>query len=432
MKQIFNLMLVAIFITPLVLNAQTEEKKDFGIKFSGFAKTDFMYDSRQNTSIREGHFLLYPLDVNRGTGDGNDLNDVPNFNILSIQTRLVGKITGPDACGAKTSGVIEADFFGNEVATFIDNNGFRLRHAYGKLNWEKTEILFGQFWHPMFVTGCFPGTISFNTGAPFQPFSRNPQIRLTHKLGGLSILLAAQSQRDFTSIGGSTVLRNSGIPDMQFQLHFGSKNEEAGTELLAGAGAGYKIIKPTLFTTASTLTYKTNETLGSASFIGFFKYKMPMLTIKLEGVYGQNMADMVMLGGYAVHETIDPLKNTVSYVNFNTLSVWADIHTNGKKFQTGVFAGYTENKGTDDIIQGSTFARGANIKSVMRVSPRMVFIRGNFQFATEFEYTSADYQKANPAGTTAYEIAGVDSNGDILNTGTVANLRVLFSAIYSF
>ena len=96
--------------------------------------------------------------------------------MLSVQTRLVGKITGPDAFGAKTSGYIEAEFFGTSDA---DVNGFRLRHAYVKLNWTTTELLIGQFWHPMFITESFPEVVSFNTGAPFQPFNRSPQIRVT-------------------------------------------------------------------------------------------------------------------------------------------------------------------------------------------------------------------------------------------------------------
>ena len=59
--------------------------------------------------------------------DMNDLNANPSFHILNIQTRLRGDITGPDAFGAKTSGAIEAEFFGTSES---DLNGFRLRHAY--------------------------------------------------------------------------------------------------------------------------------------------------------------------------------------------------------------------------------------------------------------------------------------------------------------
>jgi len=40
----------------LVSHAQDQPK--FGIDFSGFVKTDLIWDSRQTVAIREGHFLL--------------------------------------------------------------------------------------------------------------------------------------------------------------------------------------------------------------------------------------------------------------------------------------------------------------------------------------------------------------------------------------
>ena len=54
---------LSLFIT---LSATAQDKKEepqFGIKFSGFVKTDIFYDTRQSSAsngIREGHFYLYP------------------------------------------------------------------------------------------------------------------------------------------------------------------------------------------------------------------------------------------------------------------------------------------------------------------------------------------------------------------------------------
>ncbi|OFX17340.1 MAG: hypothetical protein A2033_16660 [Bacteroidetes bacterium GWA2_31_9] len=419
-----KIILSLIVFLPLFINAQ--EKKEnpvYGITFSGFVKNDVFFDNRQTVTIREGHFLLYPdnekLDV-----DGKDINAKPTLNMLAIQSRLTGKITGPDAFGAKTSGMIEADFFGNEGKDFADVNGFRIRHAFVKLNWKTTELLFGQYWHPMFQTGCFPGVISFNTGVPFQPFSRNPQIRLTKKVGKLSLMLAAIEQRDFTSSGGSVVLRNSAIPDMQFQLTYGTKNDSAKTEFLVGAGVGYKTIVPRLFsetkdTANKTISHKVNEKVSSLSASVFMKFKLPILTVKVEGVYGQNMYDLVMLGGYAVSGISDSSKMSYDYTTLNTASGWLDIHSNGTKFQIGLFGGYAMNLGTTDEIKGAVSSRGSNIKYVYRAAPRFVFISGKTQFATEIEYTTAAY------GTS-------DNKGIVSKTKDISNLRVLFSAIYNF
>ena len=207
--------LLIIMLLPLTGFSQIEKKK-FGIKFSGFVKNDIIYDTRQTINAREGHFLLYPekpeLDV-----FGKDINDSPNFNMLSIQTRLHADIYGPDAFGAKTSGAFEGEFFGHSNA---DINGFRLRHAFIKFNWTNSELLFGQYWNPFFITSCYASTVSFNTGAPFQPFSRNPQVRFTQKLGSFQFIGAALAQRDFTSPGGSSSQRNAVLPNLNAQIHY--------------------------------------------------------------------------------------------------------------------------------------------------------------------------------------------------------------------
>ena len=82
--------------------------------------------------------------------------------------------------GRRRLDFIEGEFFGTSDA---DVSGFRVRHAFLKLDWQSSSLLIGQFWHPMFVVEMFPGVVSFNTGAPFQPFARNPQIRFTHSFG---------------------------------------------------------------------------------------------------------------------------------------------------------------------------------------------------------------------------------------------------------
>lgn len=218
-----KVLILIIGIIPLLAHAQEEQK--FGIKFSGFVKSDIFYDSRATVNVREGHFLLYPVNEMKNDA-GEDLYAESSFNMMSIQSRLNGTITGPDAMGAKTSGVIEGEFFGtsnNEL------NGFRLRHALVKLDWTKTQLLVGQFWHPMFNTKCFPGTVSFNTGAPFEPFSRNPQVRVTRKFGNFYAALTALTQRDFVSTGPegpSTIyLRNAVVPALNLRLEYLTRNE---------------------------------------------------------------------------------------------------------------------------------------------------------------------------------------------------------------
>jgi hypothetical protein len=411
------------------LSAQESEKK-FGIKFSGFVKSDFYFDSRQTVSAREGHFLLWPSAENLDA-NGVDINDESSFNFLSIQSRLKGAITGPDAFGAKTSGLIEGDFF----AQANDNiNLFRLRHAFVKLNWEKTELLAGQYWNPLFVTGCFPGTISFNTGTPLQSFARNPQLRLTQKFGDLKIIIAALAQRDYTSRGpnpsnnaatlvSSQFLRNSSIPDMHFQIHYAINNMEQGSVMLFGAGLAYKTIVPRLFSVVGVNTYAVNEEVSGLTAIAFTKFTFKPITLKLQGRYGENIADLLSISGFAVQDIINSTSGELSYTPLKNMSFWGEIHSNGKKVQVGVFGGYLKNQGTKEEMSNasnSIYGLATNIQSLIRVAPRFVFISNKTKLACEVEYTSAAYGSN-------YDTFYVPAT-----TNSVANLRVLMSAIYSF
>ncbi len=411
MKKILLLLVMAYLPGLFLLKAQEEEKK-FGIAFSGFVKNDFILDSRQIVAAREGHFLLYPANENLDP-EGNDINAQSTFNYLTIQSRLTGKITGPDAFGAKTSGMIEGAFFGQSE---ININSFRLRHAFVKLNWSTTEVLMGQYWHIMFNTDCFPGTVSFNTGVPFQFFSRNPQIRITQNLGVIKLTGTVATQIDFVSPGGSQTLRNALLPDLGGQLSFtGSEN------FLGGLTAGYKQLRPRLETETG---YQTKSIVSGFTGQAFAKIVTEPLTFKLEFIYAQNGFDGLMLGGYAVQEITDPVRDKRTYTTIDAMSVWAEIHTNKPKWQVGLFAGYTKNMGSPNEIQElnlyGNYVRGGNIGFVYRISPRFVYNSGKVRAAFELEHTGAAYGDS------------VDSKAIVQNTKVVANNRVLVAVFYFF
>ncbi|MCP5064084.1 MAG: hypothetical protein GY936_16715 [Ignavibacteriae bacterium] len=399
-----NLILfISVFAIAITSFAQTN---NWGTDFSGFVKVDYMLDSRQTVAAREGHFLLYPknesLDVN-----GEDIYAVPSFNALAIQSRLRGTITAPDIFGAKTVGVIEGAFFGQ---TNDDVNGFRLRHAFVKLSWKTSSLLFGQSWHPMFITEVFPGTVSFNTGVPFQPFSRNPQIRYVKSFSNFSINLTIASQRDFASTGpsgpSSTYLRNALVPI----LHFGLKHKTKS--FVVGGGANYVSLLPQLVTANN---YKSENTITSLSFMSYAKIVAGDFTWKVEAVKGQNNYDLLMISGYAVSK-IDPVTGLEEYTNLNTISLWTEF-IYGTKIQYALFAGYTQNQGTDNTVVGAKYARGFNMDNVLRVSPRIVYTVGKIKLATEVEYTESAY------GTN-------DNYLKVSDTKSISNIRLLVSVIY--
>jgi len=420
MRKLVVLFISLLTITPL--GAQDQPK--FGIQWSGFVKNDFFFDSRQTVAAREGYFLLWPSPVNTDLG-GEDINARPNFNILSLQSRLKASISGPDAFGAHTSGVIETDFF----AQADDNiNLLRLRHAYVKFDWTKLEILAGQYWNPLFVTDCFPGTVSFNTGTPLQSFARNPQLRMTWKLSNLRLTAAALSQRDYASRGedgvSTSYLRNAGIPDMHLQAVYSSVDPESSTGFIAGTGIAYKVIIPRLESSFGPISmYKVNEKVGGMTAIAFLKLITVPLTVKAQVRYGENISDVLAISGFAVKDVVDITTGEQSYTPLKSMTFWGEVHTNGSKVQAGIFGGFSSNMGTKDAMSGpgnDVYGLGQNIRFLYRLSPRIMINSGKTRLALELEYTSASYGSD-------YDINYIPDN-----TSTVNNLRALLAVYYFF
>ncbi|MBO0947175.1 hypothetical protein [Fibrella forsythiae] len=389
------------------------------VKIYGFVRNDFSWDSRQTVNLREASVDLWPKDQQLDAA-GKDINAVANLNMLGINSRLGVSFNGPDAWGAKTSGILEMEWFGPSDAAV---GGVRLRHAWAKLDWAKTQLAFGQYWHPLFVPECFPGVLNFNTGIPFQPFNRSPQIRMTNMIGkDMYLITAVIAQRDFTSSGingsSSEYVRNSSIPNIHAQLQLKKSN------VLAGVAVDYKVIRPRLSTGAGATLAASDALVGSSAIMGYLKLVGRKTTMKLEAVSGSNMTDHVMLGGYLAYGT--PAAPTVesSYKPTEITSVWGEIHGNGKTVVPGLFVGYCKNGGTSANAIAA-YGRGigltgrTGLDNLIRVAPRLEFIAGKFKIGAEYEYTAA-----------AFGTSTTDSK--VINTETIVNSRLLFLTVFSF
>jgi hypothetical protein len=395
-------------------NAQEPEPAVPVVKLSGYVKSDVFYDTRQVVSAREGHLLLFPAAM-QSDAEGKDINARGGFNMLPIQSNLSVNVSGATIMGASVSACVEGDFFGQAN---VNINLFRLRHAYVKMKWNKTEILAGQYWHPLFVTSAYPGTVSFNTGAPLQPFSRAPQLRLTQEVNLVRFSLSLLSQRDYASNGpdgvSSKYLKDAGIPEVQFSAELKTKGEH---EFIAGMGMGYKQIMPEIKTKKN---YSTRETVGGFSAIAYLKKTARLITFKLEGIYLENGSELLSIGGYAVKDTLDAARGIVSYAPLRTLSVWSELQTNGKVVKVGVFGGYSQNLGTKPEVQGPFYLTcNLPIQRVWRIAPRITVTRSNLMFAAEVEYTAALY------GTP-------DDHAIMRSTNRTGNVRFLTSIMYRF
>ena len=395
--------------------------KTFSFRWTGFVKTDYWIDSRTVVAAREDLFLLFPAHV-KPDANGKDIHGDPVFNFSAITSRLATHIAGPDAFGAKVTGFIEADFSG---VTNADINGFRLRHAYMKLQWERWGLMLGQWWHPMFATAVVPTVVSLNTGAPFQPFIRNPQATLTYDHGHSRWLFSAIAQRDNASDGpdgpSPAYIRNATLPNVHLQWY---RTKDGFT---AGLAADYKVIRPRtqLSIYDPTETYYTSTTLGTYAFMAYGRYHFDKLDIKAKTIYGQNLSEHLMMGGYAESFSIE--NGVYEYTPLNHLAAWANV-LYGDRVLAGLFFGYGKNLGASSYVKAdgengkapvTYYGRGHDIAYLYRVAPSLTFNSGRLAFCTELEYTAAAY------GTP-------DAKGSVQDHTETGNWRLLFTALYFF
>jgi len=409
------LLLILLFTFSFGLKAQKTESKDKKIKIGihGFIKTDYWYDSRQVAYAREGLFTLFPKDESFDKF-GNDINGEASFNYSAITSRINFKFEGADAFGAKAFGFIEADFSG---ASNVTINTFRLRHAFIQLSWTNTDLLLGQYWHPLFVTDVFPRVISLNTGAPFQAFNRSPQIRLTQHIGNLNIIAAVIAQRDYSSIGplgrSFSYLSNSLYPNIHIQLQYKKNNNTLGI------ATDFKTLRPRLISDSNIIT---SNTVNSLSYMAYYKFQNKHINFKSKLMFAENLTDQLMLGGYAI-EKVDSSNNFYTYTATQHISLWGNltINTSFEKFSLhpSLFVGYSKNLGTKNDNIGIYYSTGHDIDQLIRIAPSISIKSGGTMFSLEWEYTQAKY--GDP-----------QDNGTVSNTHSVSNNRLIFTGFYFF
>ncbi len=415
-----NILRYSIFIilTFFCASAFAKGDKKTHFQFYGFIRNDFYYNSRQNEQSVDGVFNTHPKPIEMK--DGKDVNATPQAQLISVCTRLGVDVTGINMLGAASSAKVEADFAGFGSNFYV----LRIRQAYAKLQWENAEILLGQTWHPM--SSIMPSVISLNTGAPFQPFNRSPQLRYTQKLGKqLYITAGAIYQMQYTSYGpgspaaasylnsaSASYLKNAILPNFFIGL------EQKNANWTNGVGFDIKTIKPDIAKITST----------SASV--YSQYSNNKLQAKAKVVWGQNVSDHTMLSGYGASKIGTDGKAT-EYTNFNIISSWVNV-VYGTTWKVGIFGGISKNFGTDkNLVLNNdqdflVYGRGLyNFDSqilldcLYRVSPYVSYNLSKLSIGVEYNFTSASYGE-------------LLNNGKVTNPYTVNNHRILASVIYTF
>ena len=389
------------------------QKKDFNYKFYGQIRTDLYYNSRANEETVDGLFYMYPKDKVYDT-DGKDLNATANGSFYTLYTRLGIDVAGPKLGTAKTSAKVEADFRGSGT----NYSTVRLRHAYLNLDWGTSALLLGQTWHPLFGD-VSPQILNLSVGAPFQPFSRAPQIRYRYTKSVFRLTGAVLWQSQYTSVGpgnakSANYIKYSCIPE----FYVGADYKANGW--LAGAGIELLSIKPrTESKMGTTQTFKVDERITTLSYEAHVKYTGKDWFVGAKTVLGSNLTQTSMLGGYGI-KSIDKRTGEQKYTPIRVSSSWLNV-VYGQKWKPGLFLGYIKNLGTpDELVSTQLCGTGTNVDQVVTAGAELTYNINHWKFGLEYTYTSAAYGLLDK------------SNGKIINTHSVGNNRIVGVAMFMF
>ena len=407
--------------------AQINLGKDVSLKIYGHIRTDFFYNSRANVESVDGLFYSYPKDEKLDP-NGEDLNGSASSNMYAVYSRMGFDFAGPMIGKAKTSAKIEFDFRGNGN----DNlSALRLRHAYFNFDWGKSKVLVGQTSHPFFGD-VSPQILNLNTGSPFQPFGRAPQIRYRYNSGAWQLQAAAVWQSQFKSHGPSATdgtgnsriqapHKNANVPELALGIDYKANG------WVVGVGVDMLSIVPrvTSFDENKKPLYKVDERLTTVSYEAHLKYQKDKWFVAAKSVLGSNFTHTSMLGGYGI-KSQDAKTGEREYTPFRNSSNWINI-VYGKKWKPGIFLGYIKNLGTaDDMMNADKYAAGTNIygtgtniDQLWTATFELTYNVPHWKIGAEYNYTEAYY------GTT-------QKDGKVKDTHSVGNNRLVLSATYSF
>lgn len=401
-----------ILLTILTLFSASAQKKNFSYKFYGFVRGDLFYNSRANMAPVDGNFHLFPLDV-KPDANGEDLNATPNGSFYTFTTRVGLDVAGPNIGTARTSAKVETDFGGFSAS----NTMLRIRQAYVQLDWEKSTVLVGQTWHPLFGS-VMPDMLNLSTGAPFQFFNRSPQLRYHYRTGDWKLTAAALWQLQYLSSGPNGMseeyIKNSCVPEFYLGADFaGAKG------WLLGGGVHLISLKPRVASLWNEKTYKVSERMTTTSYEIHAKYNRPNFSFAARTMLASSLDQGAMLGGYGI-SAINPTNGEQEYVPFRHSTSWVNA-TVGSTWKGHLFAGYTKNLGTNKALASNTkYGMGLDIDQLLSANLGFSYNLPHWQIGMEYAASTAWYGSTNLA------------NGRVKDTHSVVNHRILGLMVYYF
>jgi len=372
--------ILAIALLAATLSAAAQENAP-KLKWYGFIRNYAVADSRESVYGTEDFFYYVPKDTK--IVNGTDLNAQHTFAFAAITSRLGLDVTGYEVSGWKVGAKIEADFYAG-VSGVTGTALLRLRQAYVTLGKGGFSAKIGQAWHPM--AADMPHVFSLNTGAPFGPFSRTPEVVLDGKLSDAVTLTGALIwQMQYTSFGpegaSANYMKYSGIPELYLGLSYKANGftGRVGVDMLS--------IRPR----HNDGTRKVSDRITTVSPFIYLEYTKNLFSVKAKSIFAQAGEHMNLNGGYGVSAINSD--GSWSYTPTRNSSTWVSL-SYGKKLQGVLFGGYVRNFGTKDAVVGDLyFSKNSfsNMNQMYRISPELIYNLGKVAFGLEYEMTSVQY-----------------------------------------
>ena len=407
-------------------------------KLYGFVRNYGVIDTREVSGGTHDLYYYMPKDQSLNT-QGEDLNSGINWKMISLTTRLGLDFSGYQYEGLKIAGKVEADFYSlNGTGSAQTIAQFRLRQAYMALtndleNGDKLVANLGQTWHPMGAD--LPHGICLESGAPFGPFNRSPQVMIhwTHKDFTLTsgfLYLSQYLPMDAQANAKSVAPYKYGWPEEYFGLTWkkGAIVEKLGfTNILT---------KPVRVAPDNN---KANGLLDALTAFYYFQYTKDLFQLKAKVAYAQSGEHMNILSGYGI-SAIDATTQTYTYTPMQDLTSFVSAQY-GKKVQVLGMIGYMKQLGTtEDLLGGAAVmgkdvanggnlwlntAAATNIQQAVRVTPTVLWNMGKLQIGLEYDYTIAQYGNTG----VARNARGLYDNADC---HWIGNHRLLWMTKFNF
>ena len=406
-KRLSTLLLAALTSVAggVVVSAQEEVPAQF--KLYGFIRNYMVFDTHEVNAGTQDLYFYMPKDSR--LVDGVDGNAIPSFRMLALTTRLGLNVSGYRIGNLGVSGAVEGDFYcmNGSVAAF------RLRHAYIGLHWDNLElgdllVNVGQTWHPL--AADLPHITNLETGAPFNPFNRSPQIMAHWTLGKFTWTGGILYPMQYLPTGPNGKSADYNKYGLIPEVYMGFSLKSGG--FLGRVGVDFFSIKPRweapIITQAEVvddkriLVYDTNMTkrlqtrLFAFSPFLYLQYTHGKFQVKAKSILAQAGEHLNLLSGYGatydwkrMELTYTPMQDWASFISFQF----------GKKWQFLAMAGYMQRLGTtkgvfgyDDPLVNSLWLNSAadtRIQQAVRFTPTFAYNLGKLTFSLEYNGTAA-------------------------------------------